>query len=216
MGDAMGSGGRRHQVAIIGTGFAGLCMAIRLKADGIDDFVILEKAGDVGGTWRDNNYPGCACPDRSHGRKSCNGCRPRTCMCSRLVRFRPVAPRARRWRQSRRCRLVSRSSRPRRAASRSWRASSLCLRRACARWLSVCVNTASESRPDLLRARNHSGRASPFRPSDAKRATRLTAPRGLNIETICTAGWAHGMLLPRASRSIWRAAPTHALISRSS
>jgi len=50
-----------HRFAIIGTGFAGLGMAIRLKGEGIDDFVLLERAGDLGGTWRDNTYPGCAC-----------------------------------------------------------------------------------------------------------------------------------------------------------
>lgn len=48
-------------VAIIGTGFAGLCMAIRLKQAGITDFVLFEKDTEVGGTWRDNHYPGCAC-----------------------------------------------------------------------------------------------------------------------------------------------------------
>jgi cation diffusion facilitator CzcD-associated flavoprotein CzcO len=55
-----------HQVAIIGTGFAGLGMAIRLKQEGIDDFVLLERAEDVGGTWRDNSYPGCQCDIPSH------------------------------------------------------------------------------------------------------------------------------------------------------
>ena len=41
-------------------------MAIRLKQAGIDDFVLLERAGDVGGTWRDNTYPGCQCDVPSH------------------------------------------------------------------------------------------------------------------------------------------------------
>lgn len=53
-------------VAIIGSGFGGLCMAIQLKKAGIDAFVILEKAGSVGGTWRDNTYPGAACDVQSH------------------------------------------------------------------------------------------------------------------------------------------------------
>ncbi|MBL7252645.1 flavin-containing monooxygenase [Alloalcanivorax marinus] len=48
-------------VLIVGAGFAGLGMAIRLKKAGIDDFVILERGDDVGGTWRDNTYPGAAC-----------------------------------------------------------------------------------------------------------------------------------------------------------
>ena len=54
------------RIAVVGTGFAGLGMAIRLKQDGIDDFVVLERAQDVGGTWRDNTYPGCACDVPSH------------------------------------------------------------------------------------------------------------------------------------------------------
>lgn len=51
----------RVDVVIIGTGFAGLAMAAKLKESGQNDFVLLEKAGEVGGTWRDNHYPGCAC-----------------------------------------------------------------------------------------------------------------------------------------------------------
>lgn len=53
-------------IAIVGTGFAGLGMGIRLKRAGIDDFTIFEKAGGVGGTWRDNTYPGAACDVQSH------------------------------------------------------------------------------------------------------------------------------------------------------
>ena len=51
---------------IVGTGFAGLGMAIRLKRAGIDDFVVLERSAEVGGTWRDNTYPGCMCDVPSH------------------------------------------------------------------------------------------------------------------------------------------------------
>ena len=54
------------RIAIIGTGFSGLGMAIRLKQAGVDDFVVLERADDVGGTWRDNTYPGCQCDVPSH------------------------------------------------------------------------------------------------------------------------------------------------------
>jgi cation diffusion facilitator CzcD-associated flavoprotein CzcO len=53
-------------VCIVGSGFSGLGMAISLLRDGVDDFVVLERAGDVGGTWRDNTYPGCACDVPSH------------------------------------------------------------------------------------------------------------------------------------------------------
>ena len=51
----------RTDVVIIGSGFAGIGMAIKLKQSGRDDFVILEKDADLGGTWRDNTYPGCEC-----------------------------------------------------------------------------------------------------------------------------------------------------------
>src|SRR5690348_8427806 len=54
------------RVVIVGTGFSGLGMAIQLKQRGMDDFVILEKAGDIGGTWRENTYPGCACDIPMH------------------------------------------------------------------------------------------------------------------------------------------------------
>src|ERR1700693_2377 len=47
--------------AIIGSGFGGIGMAIKLQEAGITDFVILEKSGEIGGTWRDNTYPGAAC-----------------------------------------------------------------------------------------------------------------------------------------------------------
>lgn len=50
-----------HHVIVVGTGFAGLGMAIRLRQQGMIDFAVLEQAADVGGTWRDNRYPGCAC-----------------------------------------------------------------------------------------------------------------------------------------------------------
>lgn len=53
-------------VAIIGSGFAGLCMAIALRRRGETDFVLLERAHDVGGTWRDNTYPGAACDVQSN------------------------------------------------------------------------------------------------------------------------------------------------------
>ncbi|WLQ42581.1 NAD(P)/FAD-dependent oxidoreductase [Streptomyces laculatispora] len=54
------------RVAVIGSGFGGLGAAVRLRREGITDFVILERAGSVGGTWRDNSYPGCACDVPSH------------------------------------------------------------------------------------------------------------------------------------------------------
>src|SRR3954462_14098749 len=52
--------------AIIGSGFSGLGMAIRLKQEGIEDFTVLERGDDVGGTWHYNTYPGCACDIPSH------------------------------------------------------------------------------------------------------------------------------------------------------
>ncbi|MGW7088695.1 flavin-containing monooxygenase [Streptomyces sp. NPDC054871] len=60
-------GGREHvRVAVIGSGFGGLGAAVRLRREGVTDFVVLERAGAVGGTWRDNSYPGCACDVPSH------------------------------------------------------------------------------------------------------------------------------------------------------
>jgi cation diffusion facilitator CzcD-associated flavoprotein CzcO len=53
-------------IVIIGTGFGGLGMAIQLKKAGIESFILLEKASGVGGTWRDNTYPGAACDVQSH------------------------------------------------------------------------------------------------------------------------------------------------------
>lgn len=53
-------------IAIIGSGFAGLLIAIRLKAAGIESFTIYEKADRIGGTWRDNVYPGAACDVPAH------------------------------------------------------------------------------------------------------------------------------------------------------
>lgn len=54
------------KVAIIGAGFGGIAMAIRLQQHGIYDFIIIEKGSDFGGTWRDNQYPGAACDVQSH------------------------------------------------------------------------------------------------------------------------------------------------------
>ena len=53
-------------VAILGAGFAGICMAIRLLQAGRRDIVVFEKAAGLGGTWRDNTYPGCGCDVPSH------------------------------------------------------------------------------------------------------------------------------------------------------
>jgi cation diffusion facilitator CzcD-associated flavoprotein CzcO len=55
-----------YSVAIVGAGFAGVGLAIRLKQGGRDDFVVIERSDRVGGTWRDNTYPGCACDIPSH------------------------------------------------------------------------------------------------------------------------------------------------------
>ena len=55
-----------YEVTIVGTGFSGIAMAIALRQAGIDSFVLLEKGDDVGGTWRENQYLGCACDVPSH------------------------------------------------------------------------------------------------------------------------------------------------------
>ncbi len=61
-----GSDAARVRIAIVGGGFAGLGLAIKLKEAGIEDFVVLERTGDVGGTWQANTYPGCQCDIPSH------------------------------------------------------------------------------------------------------------------------------------------------------
>ncbi len=53
--------GREVDHLVIGAGFAGLGMAIKLQEDGETDFLVIERGPDVGGTWRDNTYPGAAC-----------------------------------------------------------------------------------------------------------------------------------------------------------
>ncbi len=54
-------GGDGPRIAVIGSGFSGICLGIQLKKAGIHSFTIFEKAGRLGGTWRDNTYPGAAC-----------------------------------------------------------------------------------------------------------------------------------------------------------
>ncbi len=67
MGKAMSEEkGASGHILIVGTGFAGLGMAIRLRQAGIENFTILEQASGVGGTWRANHYPGAACDVPSH------------------------------------------------------------------------------------------------------------------------------------------------------
>src|SRR4051812_4656052 len=53
-------------VAIVGAGFGGLGAAIRLREAGVEDIVVLERREEVGGTWWDNTYPGCACDVPAH------------------------------------------------------------------------------------------------------------------------------------------------------
>lgn len=54
------------EVAIVGAGFAGIGMALALQRAGRESFVVLERAASIGGTWRDNTYPGVACDVPSH------------------------------------------------------------------------------------------------------------------------------------------------------
>jgi cation diffusion facilitator CzcD-associated flavoprotein CzcO len=61
-----GAGPTRMRIGILGAGFGGLGMAIKLKQAGIDDFVIWERDSEVGGTWWANTYPGCQCDIPSH------------------------------------------------------------------------------------------------------------------------------------------------------
>ena len=50
-----------HDTFIVGAGISGIAAAIRLQQAGHDDFQIIERAARVGGTWRENTYPGCGC-----------------------------------------------------------------------------------------------------------------------------------------------------------
>jgi len=50
-----------YRVVVVGAGFAGIGMAWALAQAGITDFLVVDRAGDLGGTWRDNTYPGLAC-----------------------------------------------------------------------------------------------------------------------------------------------------------
>ena len=58
--------GSHYEVLVIGTGFSGLCAAIKLKDRGLEDFVVVDKASGIGGTWLANRYPGAACDVPSH------------------------------------------------------------------------------------------------------------------------------------------------------
>jgi cation diffusion facilitator CzcD-associated flavoprotein CzcO len=57
---------RRPSVGIVGAGFGGVGMAIRLRQDGFEDFTVFERGDSVGGVWRANSYPGAACDVPSH------------------------------------------------------------------------------------------------------------------------------------------------------
>lgn len=56
----------RVDIAIVGAGFSGIGLAIRLRQSGFDDFVVVERGDDIGGTWNYNTYPGCGCDVPSH------------------------------------------------------------------------------------------------------------------------------------------------------
>jgi len=60
------SADRHTRIAIIGAGFGGIGAAIRLRGAGHRDFLVFDRGDEVGGTWRDNSYPGCACDVPSH------------------------------------------------------------------------------------------------------------------------------------------------------
>lgn len=57
---------KKSKILIIGTGFGGLGTAIQAKLKGWNEFIVLERSNEVGGVWRDNHYPGCACDVQSH------------------------------------------------------------------------------------------------------------------------------------------------------
>ena len=53
--------GDEVSVAIVGSGFSGIGLAVNLRREGVEDFVVLERGAGVGGTWHYNTYPWCAC-----------------------------------------------------------------------------------------------------------------------------------------------------------
>lgn len=57
---------KHYEVVVVGAGLSGVCAAIKLKEAGVENFRVFEKAADVGGTWRENRYPGVACDVPSH------------------------------------------------------------------------------------------------------------------------------------------------------
>ncbi|MDJ1370923.1 flavin-containing monooxygenase [Gulosibacter molinativorax] len=57
---------QHFRIAILGSGFSGLGMAAQLVRTGEDNFVVFEKADEIGGVWRDNTYPGAACDTQAH------------------------------------------------------------------------------------------------------------------------------------------------------
>ena len=57
---------QHHRIVIVGSGGGGLCMGMQLKLAGIDDFLIVDKALGLGGTWWHNTYPGAECDVQSH------------------------------------------------------------------------------------------------------------------------------------------------------
>lgn len=66
MDPALNGGSNEYRVIVIGAGFGGIGLGYYLRRAGISNFVILEKAEDLGGTWRENTYPGAACDVPSH------------------------------------------------------------------------------------------------------------------------------------------------------
>ena len=67
-GASRGASGRvgPYEAVVVGAGFAGLAATMALRHSGIDDVLVLERAASLGGTWRDNTYPGVACDIPSH------------------------------------------------------------------------------------------------------------------------------------------------------
>ncbi len=57
---------KKLSIAVLGAGMSGMCMGIKLRAQGYENFTIFEKADNVGGTWRENTYPGVSCDVPSH------------------------------------------------------------------------------------------------------------------------------------------------------
>ena len=169
-------------VVVVGAGFAGLCAAIKLQEGGETDYLVIEKGHDVGGTWRDNTYPGAAATSRASSTRSPSRATPTGRRRSpRSPRSRPtsarIAQRVRRhWTASR---STPRSSTRRGTTRGSAGAADTTRGEVTARTLIAAAGSLSEPRlPEIEGIDDVRRRALPLRPLGPRRRPRRQARRG--------------------------------------